>query len=75
MNKSRDHDKAFNYYQMCLDLRLKTLGSDHPSVAGTYNNIGITLIDKGEYDKAIEYFGMSIKIKQKIYGPNHKKLH
>ena len=47
MNKKRGHDKAFDYYQKCLDLRLKTLGSDHPSVAGTYNNIGITLIDKG----------------------------
>ena len=34
------YDKALEYYQKSLAINLKQLGTDHPLVATSYNNIG-----------------------------------
>ena len=44
------------------------MGGEHPDVATTYNNIGITWKNKGEYDKALEYYEKSLVIQLKTLG-------
>jgi tetratricopeptide (TPR) repeat protein len=68
------YDKALELYNTCLNLELKSLGEENKSVAETYNNIGITLANKGDYDKALEYYEKSLGIKLKILGAEHPSV-
>ncbi|ETO11705.1 hypothetical protein RFI_25669, partial [Reticulomyxa filosa] len=39
--KKGEYDKAIEYYEKSLKIRLSKLGSDHPIVAISYNNFGV----------------------------------
>ena len=45
-----DYDKALEYYNKSLAIRLNALGEKHPDVADSYNNIGMVYHAKGDYD-------------------------
>jgi tetratricopeptide (TPR) repeat protein len=66
-----DYAKALECYNKSLAIREKVLGLEHPSVATTYNNIGIVNRCQGDYAKALEYFGKSLAIREKALGPGH----
>ncbi len=66
--KFGNYDKALEYYEKSLVIKLKTLGGGHISVAYTYGNIGLIWKNKGNYDKALEYHEKSLAIKLKILG-------
>ena len=69
-----NYDKALEYYVRCLDIKLKTLGAEHPDVATSYNNIGSTSDSKGEYDKALENYAKCLDIELKILGAEHPSV-
>jgi tetratricopeptide (TPR) repeat protein len=69
--KFQQYEKAIDFYQMCLNIQLKTLGEEHIDLADTYNNIGIVYDDKGEYEKAIDFYQKSLDIRLKILGEEH----
>ena len=48
--------KALEYCEKSLAIRIQTLGENHPDVARSYNNIGLTYINKGDCNKALEYY-------------------
>jgi tetratricopeptide (TPR) repeat protein len=66
-----EYDKALEFYLQCLDIRLKTLGNQHPSVATSYNNIGLAWDNKGDYDKALEFYQQCLEIQLKTLGNQH----
>ena len=72
--KFAQYDKALDWYQKCLDIELKTLGAEHPSVATSYNNIGSICNKKGEYDKALEWYQKCLVIKLKTLGAKHPSV-
>ena len=47
------------------------MGGEHPSVAGSYNNIGLTWKNKGEYVKALEFYENALHIEIKTLGQEH----
>ena len=49
----------------------KILGEEHPDTATSYNNIGNTYYNIGDYNKALEYYELSLKIRKKILGEEH----
>ena len=63
-----------DFYQKCLNIRLKTLGAEHPSVATSYNNIGLSLNRKGEYDKALDFYQKCLDIRLKTLGAEHPSV-
>ena len=65
------YDKALEYYEKSLAIRLKTLGGEHPDMAKSYNNIGIIWKNIGEYDKALEYYEKCLSIELKTLGGEH----
>ena len=73
-SKLGSFDKALDYYQKCLEIRLKTVDRKHDIIAGTYNNIGLLWQSKSEYDKALEYFEKSLAIKLNNFGGKHHSL-
>ena len=40
-----DLDKALEYYNKSLNIRIKLFGENHPDVASTYDNIGLLYKD------------------------------
>jgi len=59
-----ENDKALEFYQKSLEIRLKSLPPNHPDLASSYLNIGSVYKSKGEYDKAIEFYQKSLEIKK-----------
>jgi tetratricopeptide (TPR) repeat protein len=66
-----NYGKALEYYEKCLEIRLKTLGGLHPSVASSYNDIGEVWHHKGEFDKALDYYEKCLAIRFKTIGRVH----
>jgi tetratricopeptide (TPR) repeat protein len=69
-----ENEKALEFYQQSLEIRLKTLGNQHPDVATSYNNIGSVWNSKGEYDKALEYHHQCLDIRLKTLGDQHPEV-
>ena len=67
-------DKALDFFKRCLDIQLKTLGREHPSVANSHNNIGLIWSKKGEYQKALEFYQSCLDIRLKTYGAEHPSV-
>ena len=66
-----EYDNSLKFYQLCLDIEVKTHGKEHPDVANSYNNIGETCWFKGEYDKALDFHQMTLDIRLKTLGNIH----
>ena len=68
------YDKALEYDEKAVVIRENVLGTEHPSTATTYNNIGLVYWKRGgqgDYDKALEYYEKALEIKEKVYGIEH----
>jgi len=63
-----DYEKALNYYQKALKIRVKILGKENSDTAISYNNIGELYSDKEDYEKALKYYFKALEIQEKILG-------
>ena len=70
-NKFGEYDKALEYYQQSLEIRIRNFGELHTDVATSYNNLGNIWRNKGDYEKAQEYYQQSLEIRIKILGEQH----
>ena len=66
-----EYDKALEYFQKSLAIRLKQLGPDHPLVASSYNNMAYAYKAKKDLAKAKEYWEKAYAVFLKKLGPNH----
>ena len=66
-----DYEKALEYYEKDLEISERTLGSDHPSTATTYNNMAGVYKEQGEYEKALEYYEKALTVFMAKLGANH----
>ncbi|CAF1358621.1 unnamed protein product [Adineta steineri] len=73
-NQQGDYEKAICYYEQALEIRQKTLPSNHPHLATSYNNIGVAYNSMGEYSKALSYYEKALEIWQKSLPSNHPSL-
>ena len=58
-------------FERSLALRLEFLGSQHPDVARSYNNVAIVLRDQGDLKQAKEYHERALAIMEQTLGPQH----
>ena len=72
-NQKGEYDKAVEYYEKSLALKLKALGAEHPSVGTTYFNMGTAYADKGDKAKAMAYLLKAKAIRMKKLGPEHPR--
>ena len=56
------YKEAITYIENALDLQLKLLPYDHPTIASSYGNLGIAHFTLGQYNKAIDTYLRQIKI-------------
>src|SRR5262249_28409714 len=64
------YEKAIAAQQLVVSIRERLLGSEHPLVARSLNNLAAPLIALGTYDQATKYLERSIAIYDKSLGPD-----
>ncbi|CAF0765359.1 unnamed protein product [Adineta steineri] len=69
-----EYQKAIWYYEQGLEIKKKTLSSNHPDLASSYSNIAIVYRNMGEYSKALSFQERALEIQQKTLPPNHPDL-
>lgn len=57
-----DFDAAIAQYKEAILLKIAAGGEESPSLAATYNNLGVAYDNKGKYDKAIELYKKALGI-------------
>ncbi|CAF3872443.1 unnamed protein product [Adineta steineri] len=73
-NSMGEYSKALSFYEKTRGIFEKTLPADHPSLAASYNNIGLVYINTGEYSKALPFYEKALGIKEKTLPANHLDL-
>ena len=64
-------EEGKRHFERSLDLRLQLLGSEHPDVASSYNNLAIVLCNQGGLKQAKEYHERALAIRQQTLGSQH----
>ena len=64
-------EEALVHLQKGLEIKLKLLGSDHPSVAASYSSMGVVLERTGKYEEALEMYSKSLEIDIRVHGDSH----
>lgn len=57
-----------------LETKIKTLGENHPDVAGSYTDLGFAYCNRLEYDRAVDCYQKALEINIKTLGPVHPEL-
>eukprot|EP00814_Leptocylindrus_danicus_P018965 CAMPEP_0116003976 /NCGR_PEP_ID=MMETSP0321-20121206/341_1 /TAXON_ID=163516 /ORGANISM="Leptocylindrus danicus var. danicus, Strain B650" /LENGTH=1397 /DNA_ID=CAMNT_0003472217 /DNA_START=122 /DNA_END=4312 /DNA_ORIENTATION=- len=69
--KKGEYEVALNYYQLSLDMKNKTVGNNHKSVARTLYNIGLVCHREGLIDEASDYLRAALDIDRRSPGNIH----
>ena len=64
-------DKALDYWNRSVAIKLKILGDNHPELASSYHKIAILYEEQGDLDKALEYFNKSLDIRLSSVGTSN----
>ena len=51
-----EYEKALASCERSLEIKKTALPPNHPSLATSYNNIGLVYHSMGEYEKALSYY-------------------
>jgi tetratricopeptide (TPR) repeat protein len=68
------YKNSIPFFENSLEIRQKTLTSQHPDVADCYNDIGLVYDNMGEYSKALSSHEKALEIYQKTLPANHPDL-
>ena len=63
--------KSAHDYIKAIERKEKVLGTEHPSTATSYNNIGEVYREQGNYGKALEYHLKALATREKVLGTEH----
>ena len=64
-------EEGKRHFERCLALKLQLLGSEHPDVASSYNNLANILSGQGDLKRAKGYHQRALAIKEQTLGPQH----
>ena len=62
-------EEGKHHFERSVALKLQLLGSEHPDVASSYNNLAAVLRGKGDLKQAEEYHERAFAIRQQTLGP------
>ncbi|CAF0765573.1 unnamed protein product [Adineta steineri] len=65
------YQEALTFCDQSLAIAQKTLPSNHPYLASSYNNIGTMYIKMSNYPKALSSYEKALEIQQQSLPPNH----
>ena len=69
------YDKAMEYQQKGLSIRLKVHGGeDHVDVGHSHHALGDCLRRKGKYEEALKHYEIALRIRWRSWGADHKDV-
>jgi tetratricopeptide (TPR) repeat protein len=68
------YEEALASLRSAYEIRVRTLGPKHPSVAASLNNIALTLQEQGDYAAALESSREALLILEAALGPTHPMI-
>ena len=71
LNNRAEHGEAEPLYRRALAIAEKSLGSEHPEVAGFLNNLARLLRDTNRLAEAEPLYRRALAIREKSLGPEH----
>jgi CHAT domain-containing protein/tetratricopeptide (TPR) repeat protein len=66
-----DPERAEPLFQRAIAIYEKTLGTDHPSLAGVFNNLANLYKARGDYERAGSLYRRALIIREKSLGADH----
>jgi tetratricopeptide (TPR) repeat protein len=69
--KFANYERALEFYEKSLKIKLEMLGDEHLDIVDLYNNIGLLWSKKGDYDKALHFCHKCLDICLKKLGEEH----
>jgi tetratricopeptide (TPR) repeat protein len=63
--------QALRLFEETSRLTCSVLGSSHPAMLHTLNNIGLVYMSLGQYDRALQHLEMTLSLKQASSGNDH----
>ena len=72
--KQGEYAKAILSFTNALEIRLRTLPSDHPHLATSYNSIGGAHYSNGDWSKALRFYEQALDIRQRSLPAHHPSL-
>ena len=71
-NTKEEKSLALESFQKALDVRLELYGRQHPTIADTYIEIGVTQNNMEDYSSALESHQCALEIRKKLHGEEHE---
>ncbi len=68
------YSEAEPMYRRALEIKEKSLGYDHPSIATSLNNLALLYKTQGIYDKAEPMYRRALEIREKSLGKDHPSV-
>ncbi|CAF1218191.1 unnamed protein product [Adineta steineri] len=69
-----DYPIALSYHEKALEIFQKTLPSNHPDLATSYNNIGWVYRNMKDYSKTLSYYERALNIWQCALPSTHPHI-
>ena len=66
-----NYSEALPWWEKCLSVVQERLGSEHPSVATSLNNLAGLYKSQGKYEEAEPYYQQSLEMYRKLLGSEH----
>lgn len=70
----KNFDRAIQWHQNALELRIRLFGPKHEKVADSYNNLGNCQIQLGNYTAAKTLHQKALHIRQNVLPPEHADI-
>jgi preprotein translocase subunit SecA/nephrocystin-3 len=68
------NDSALIYLNRAAEIFENCLGREHPTLAMTYNSLGVLSNKNGDPQQALEYYHRAAAIWEKTLGPDHPNM-
>lgn len=66
-----EHEKALENYMGALHMRQSLFKSDHPDVAASLNNVGVTFTHQGKHGEALDFYQRALYMRRNLFDDDH----
>jgi len=64
------YNSSLKWYKKSLEIKMRTLDRNDPSIASIHNNIALLHLKKNDYEHALESYNMALAVFQRKFGEN-----
>ena len=70
-DEAMTEEKNVKSLEKALDIRRRVLSEEHPDIASSYNNVGISYEKMGDLERGLQYQEKALHIRRRVLGEEH----